>query len=81
MGKNNHKYSVRDEYDKVHVRGSDGNPFGDNKPFISLTVSEISYDATIAVARLSIKEAKKVIELLEIAIEDARADKKKAGKK
>jgi len=76
MSKKN--YSVKDEYQKVHVRGIQKNPFGDDGPHVSLAVTEVSYDPTIAVARLTIKEAKQVIELLEDAIKDA---KKKVGKK
>jgi ribosomal protein L22 len=77
MSKKKQNYSVKDEYQKVHVRGSQKDPFG-GEAYVSLAVTEVTYDPAIAVARLSIKEAKQVIELLEQAIKDAS---KKAGKK
>lgn len=77
MSKKKQNYSVEDKYAKVHVRGSQKGPF-DGEAYVSLTVTEVTYDPAIAVARLSIKEAKQVIELLEQAIKDAS---KKVGKK
>jgi hypothetical protein len=78
MSKKKQNYSVEDKYTKVHVRGSQKDPFDGGKPYVSLSITEVSYDPAIAVARLSIKEAKQVIELLEQAIKDAS---KKVGKK
>lgn len=75
MSKKN--YSVKDEYQKVHVRGVGKHPFGDDGPYVSLAVTEVSYAPAIAVARLTLKEAKQVIELLKEAIKDANKKEKK----
>jgi hypothetical protein len=80
MSKKKQNYSVDDTYHKVFVRGSNGEPFIDDKSYVHLSVTELSYEASIASVRLSVKEAKQVIELLEQGIKDATS-KKKVGKK
>jgi hypothetical protein len=80
MSKKKSSRSIKAEYNKVDVRGAQANPFGEGDPTVYLTATELSYEAVIAVVRLSIKEAKQVIGLLEQGIKEATKPNKKEKK-
>ena len=66
------KNSIKDEYDKIRIYGY-SNGYGKNRNTgIHISLREIGYvDSTVADVGFNIKEAKKIIVLIENAIKEA----------